>query len=138
MVLAELARETRTMILYEAPHRLSRTLEELMEAMGERRITVCRELTKKHETAFLTTFSEAIAHYEAEEPKGECVIVIEGKTFQEVVEEQQKSWESMTIGEHMEFYLEKGMDKKEAMKQVAKDRGVGKRDIYQALLEEEE
>lgn len=138
MVLQELARETRTMILYEAPHRLSRTLEELMQALGERRITVCRELTKKHETAFLTTFSEAIAHYETEEPKGECVIVIEGKSFQEVVEEQQKSWESMTIEEHMDFYLEKGMDKKDAMKQVAKDRGVGKREIYQALLREDE
>ena len=109
-----------------------------MQALGDRRITVCRELTKKHETAFLTTFSEAIAHYETEEPKGECVIVIEGRSFQEIVEEQQKSWESMSIEEHMDFYLEKGMDKKDAMKQVAKDRGVGKREIYQALLKEDE
>ena len=134
MVLSELSEETRTMIIYEAPHRLVKTLKELYEVLGNRRLTVCRELTKKHETAFLTTFEEAIGCYEAGEPKGECVLVIEGKSFLQVKEEQQKSWESMTIEEHMDHYLSKGMDKKEAMKQVAKDRGVGKREIYQALL----
>lgn len=134
LVLSELKEETRTMIVYEAPHRLIRTLEELQEVLGDRDLTVCRELTKKHETAFVTTFSEAIAYYRTNEPKGECVLVIAGKTFAEVLDERKKSWESMSIEEHMEYYLSRGMDKKEAMKQVAKDRGVGKREIYQALL----
>ncbi len=134
LVLSELKEETRTMIVYEAPHRLIRTLEELQEVLGDRKLTVCRELTKKHETAFVTTFSEAIAYYRTNEPKGECVLVIAGKTFAEVLDERKKSWESMSIEEHMEYYLSRGMDKKEAMKQVAKDRGVGKREIYQALL----
>ena len=131
LVLAELKEETRTMIVYEAPHRLVRTLAELQETLGDRR------LTKKHETAFATTFSRALAFYQEQEPKGECVLVIEGKSFDAIRKEQQESWESLTIPEHMEHYLSQGMDKKTAMKQVAKDRGVGKREIYQALLEEE-
>ena len=137
LVLAELKEETRTMIVYEAPHRLVRTLAELQETLGDRRLTICRELTKKHETAFTTTFSRALAFYQEQEPKGECVLVIEGKSFDAIRKEQQESWESLTIPEHMEHYLSQGMDKKTAMKQVAKDRGVGKREIYQALLEEE-
>ena len=137
LVLAELKEETRTMIVYEAPHRLVRTLAELQETLGDRRLTICRELTKKHETAFATTFSRALAFYQEQEPKGECVLVIEGKSFDAIRKEQQESWESLTIPEHMEHYLSQGMDKKTAMKQVAKDRGVGKREIYQALLEEE-
>lgn len=137
LVLAEMKEETRTMIVYEAPHRLVRTLAELQETLGDRRLTICRELTKKHETAFATTFSRALAFYQEQEPKGECVLVIEGKSFDAIRKEQQESWESLTIPEHMEHYLSQGMDKKTAMKQVAKDRGVGKREIYQALLEEE-
>ena len=133
-ILEELRTETRTIIIYEAPHRLLRTLLELREALGNRRITICRELTKKHETAFATTFSQALAFYREQDPKGECVLVIEGKSFETIRKEQQESWESLTIPEHMEHYLSQGMDKKTAMKQVAKDRGVGKRDIYQALL----
>lgn len=134
-VLAELAEETRTMIVYEAPHRLVRTLKELAAVLGgERRLTVCRELTKKHETAFGTTFDGAIAHYESTEPKGECVLVIEGKSREAIRQEEQDRWEQMSIPEHMEHYLSQGIDKKEAMKRVAKDRGVGKRDIYKALL----
>ena len=136
-VLEELKNDTRTVICYEAPHRLVKTLKELLEALGDRRITICRELTKKHETAFATTFSRALAFYQEQEPKGECVLVIEGKSFDAIRKEQQESWESLTIPEHMEHYLSQGMDKKTAMKQVAKDRGVGKREIYQALLEEE-
>lgn len=133
-ILEELKVETRTIILYEAPHRLIQTLEVLQEALGDRKLTICRELTKKHETAFATTFSRALAFYQEQEPKGECVLVIEGKSFDAIRKEQQESWESLTIPEHMEHYLSQGMDKKTAMKQVAKDRGVGKRDIYQALL----
>ena len=113
-----------------------RTLGELLEALGNRRMTICRELTKKHETAFQTTLEEALEYYQEQEPRGECVLVLEGKSREQVRLEQQQSWESISIEEHMEQYLAKGMDRKEAMKQVAKDRGVSKRDIYQALLKE--
>ena len=133
-VLEELARETRTMILYEAPHHLKRTLSELLETLGERRITLCRELTKKFETIMPTTLEGAADYYEENEPKGEYVLVIEGKSRKEVEEEQQKSWESMTLEEHMQVYESQGIARKEAMKLVAKDRGISKRDVYQALL----
>ena len=133
-VLAELVDETRTIILYEAPHRLVKTLNELLETLGNRKMTLCRELTKKHETAFASTIEDILKFYETQEPKGECVLVIEGKSRAELVAEERSKWEEMTIEEHMEVYLSKGMDKKEAMKAVAKDRGVSKRDIYQALL----
>lgn len=136
-VLEELARETRTMILYEAPHHLKRTLSELLETLGERRTTLCRELTKKFETVMPTTLEGAVAYYEENEPKGEYVLVIEGKSRKEIEEEQQKSWESMSIEEHMAFYEKQGIDRKSAMKKVAADRGVGKREIYQALLKDE-
>lgn len=133
-VLADLAEETRTMVLYEAPHRLTKTLEVLLETLGDRKASVCRELTKKHETVFQTTLSEACTYYKANDPKGECVIVIEGKSFQKIREEEAARWEELTIEEHMQHYLGRGLSKKEAMKQVAKDRGVSKREIYQALL----
>lgn len=133
-VLEELKGETRTIILYEAPHRLIRTLGELLEALGDRRISICRELTKKHETVFRTTFSEALSFYENEEPRGECVLVIEGKSREEIKKEKEQAWESMSIEEHMEQYLSRGTDRKEAMKLVAKDRGISKRDVYQYLM----
>ena len=133
-VLEELKDETRTMVIYEAPHRLVRTLKTLQETLGNRRISICRELTKKHETVFATTIEDALAYYDVQEPKGECVMVIEGKSREEIRNEEKARWEEMSIEEHMELYLGQGMDKKSAMKQVAKDRGVGKRDIYQALL----
>ena len=133
-ILEELKGETRTMILYEAPHRLTRTLKVLYEALGNRRLSVCRELTKKHETVFATTIEDALDYYESQEPKGECVMVIEGKSREEIRAEEKAQWEEMDIEAHMEYYLERGMGKKEAMKQVAKDRGVSKCDIYQALL----
>ena len=133
-ILEELKGETRTMILYEAPHRLTRTLKVLYEALGNRRLSVCRELTKNHETVFSTPIEDALDYYESQEPKGECVMVIEGKSREEIRAEEKAQWEEMDIEAHMEYYLERGMGKKEAMKQVAKDRGVSKRDIYQALL----
>lgn len=134
-VLEELVDETRTTIIYEAPHRLKKTLQELLDVLGNRRLTVCRELTKKHETAFATTLEEAVVFYGQQEPKGECVLVLEGRSRESLVEEKQKSFQEMSIPEHMKLYEDQGMDRKEAMKQVAKDRGVGKREIYQALLE---
>lgn len=133
-VLQELVNETRTLILYEAPHRLVRTLEELYQVLGDRRITVCRELTKKHETAFRTTLSQALEWYTQNEPKGECVLVVEGKDRKELEQEEQKKWEEMSLEEHMEYYVQQGIDRKEAMKKVAKDRGISKRDVYQELL----
>lgn len=133
-VLKELVDETRTIILYEAPHRLIKTLQELLENLGNRRITICRELTKKHETSFVTNLEEAISYYEANEPKGECVLVLEGRSREELRQEEVAKWEEMTIEEHMDYYLKQGIQKKDAMKMVAKDRGVSKRDIYQNLL----
>lgn len=130
-VLSEMERETRTVILYEAPHRLKKTLAELFQVLGDRKITLCKELTKKHENAFLTTISQAMAYYEENDPRGEYVLVIQGKSQQQVVEEEQKKWEEITIEEHMDIYLSKGMAKKEAMKAVAKDRGISKREVYQ-------
>lgn len=134
-ILEECRRETRTMIFYEAPHHLKRTLGELYEALGDRRITLCRELTKKFETVTPTTMEEAIACYEETEPRGEYVLVIEGKSREEMKKEAQEAWKDMTVEAHVAFYEKQGMDRKTAMKQAAKDRGVSKRDIYQALLE---
>lgn len=133
-ILEELKTETRTIIIYEAPHRLVRTVTELQEALGDRELTVCRELTKRYEEKMQTTFSQLLAYSREQEPRGEYVLVICGKNPEELVMEKQKSWEEMTVEEHMAYYETKGMDHKEAMKQVAKDRGVSKRDIYQALL----
>lgn len=133
-VLGELVDETRTIVLYEAPHRLRKTLQELSETLGNRRITVCRELTKKHETAFATTLEEALSYYEENEPRGECVLVLEGRSRKELRQQEEAEWKEMSVKEHMEFYLNQGMDRKDAMKQVAKDRGMGKRDVYRELL----
>lgn len=133
-ILKELREESRTIILYEAPHHLVRTLQELMEALGNRRITLCRELTKKFETVLPTRIADALAMYEKEDPRGEYVLVLEGKSLEQKKEERQDSWKSMSIEKHMAYYEKEGMDGKEAMKQVAKDRGVPKREIYQYLL----
>lgn len=134
-VLEELKSETRTMIIYEAPHRLLKTLGELRDTLGNRRISVCRELTKKHETIFRTDLEAAIRHYETEAARGECVLVIEGRSREEMEKEKQAAWEQMTIAEHVALYEQQGIQHKEAMRLAAKDRGVSKRDIYQALLE---
>lgn len=134
-ILADLKEESRTIILYEAPHHLKATLAELHDTLGERKITLCRELTKKFETIMPTTLSEAISFYEENEPKGEYVLVLEGKSLEAKREEKQKEWQQLSIEEHMSFYEEQGIDRKEAMKKVAKDRGLSKRDVYQYLLE---
>ena len=133
-VLEELKNETRTIILYEAPHHLLKTVKELLEVLGDRELTVCRELTKKHEEKIQTTFSALLSYYEEKDPRGEYVLVICGKSRDEIVKEQQASWEEMSIEEHMAHYESQGIDHKEAMKLVAKDRGVSKRDIYQYLV----
>lgn len=132
-VLQELSEESRTIILYEAPHHLVRTLEELYQALGQRRITLCRELTKRFETVMPTTLEAALEYYRQEEPRGEYVLVLEGKSLEQKRQEDIAAWENMSIEEHMEHYLQRGLDQKAAMKQVAKDRGVAKREIYQHL-----
>ena len=134
-ILEELKQETRTIVLYEAPHRLVKTLRLLLETLGDRQVRVCRELTKKQETVYENNLSGAVSYYEEQEPKGECVLVIAGKSREEIRREEQMQWEEMTLEEHMEKYLSEGMDRKEAMKQVAKDRGIGKREVYRALLQ---
>lgn len=134
VILEELKRETRTIILYEAPHRLVKTLEELSENLGDREISLCRELTKKHETVFRGSLSEAVFWYKENPPKGECVMVLEGRSREEMEQEARQQWEDMPLEAHMEHYMSQGIDKKEAMKLVAKDRGISKRDVYQALL----
>jgi 16S rRNA (cytidine1402-2'-O)-methyltransferase len=134
-IFQELKGETRTIIIYEAPHRLKKTLGELYEVLGNRRITLCRELTKKHETIEPMTMEAAIAFYEENAPRGEYVMVIEGLDIEEVKAEKRASFEAMTIEEHVNMYIEQGMTKKDAMKQAAVDRGVSKRDIYNALIE---
>ena len=134
-VIEELKTETRTIIIYEAPHHLVRTLQELSDTLGgDRRLTICRELTKRHEEKMQTTFADSLSYYEVNEPRGEYVLIIAGRSREEMKKEEQAGWEALSLEEHMAHYESQGIDRKEAMKRVAKDRGVSKRDIYQALL----
>ena len=135
-VLRELQAETRTIVLYEAPHRLVKSLEELAEVLGDRPVTICKELTKKHESFRKTTLREAMEFFQEEEPRGEYVLVIAGKTREEQEQERQAQFEDLSIPEHMAHFLEEGMTEKEAMKAVAQERGIPKREVYQAWLEE--
>ena len=133
-ILEELKYETRTIIIYEAPHRLKKTIAELLSVLGNRKLTAVKELTKLHENVFLTTFEEALAYYEENEPRGEFVLVIEGRKIEELKKEKEASFQEMDINEHMKLYHDNGMDKKEAMKAVAVDRGIPKREVYKMLL----
>lgn len=133
-ILEDLQEESRTVILYEAPHHLIKTLEELKGALGNRKLTICRELTKKFETIMPTTLEDALLYYQSNEPKGEYVLVMEGKSLAQKKAEWIEGWMEMPIEEHMEYYENGGMNRKEAMKMVARDRGTTKRDIYQYLL----
>ncbi len=134
MVLEDLQNESRTIIIYEAPHHLKGTLDDLYATLGDRRITLCRELTKKFEEVFPTTLAKAIEYYKKDDPRGEYVLVIEGKSLYDIKKEQQEDWQSISVEEHMKIYEDRGMDNKSAMKQVAKDRGISKRDVYNYLL----
>lgn len=136
-ILREISEDTATLVLYEAPHRLKKTLAELLSVFGDRRIAICKELTKLHENVNRTTLQGAVAFYETEEPKGEFVLVIEGKTLAGKKQEAEKAWAEMTLEEHMAYYEKQGVDRKEAMKKVAADRGISKRDVYRELLEKE-
>ena len=133
-VLEEMKRETRTMVMYEAPHKLKKTLAELMETLGDRHITLAREITKKHETIEPMMLSQAIVRYEEVDPRGEFVIVIEGLDVKKLEEEKKSSFEAMSVEEHVQMYVDQGMSKKDAIKQAAVDRGVPKRDVYNAVM----
>lgn len=133
-VLESFQKETRTILVYEAPHRLKKTLVELQQWIGNRNISICKELTKRHENVFRTTIEDAIAYYEENDPKGEFVLVIEGRSQEELVQEEIHQWDTISLEEHMDIYLNKGLSKKDAMKAVASDRGISKRDVYQQLL----
>ena len=122
------------MIFYEAPHHLKKTLQELAAVLGDRKITLCRELTKRFETVMPTTIFAATDYFETNDPRGEYVLVIEGKSYEEKKQEAQKNWLEMPVEEHVALYESQGFYRKEAMKKAAKDRGVSKRDIYQSLL----
>ena len=137
-VLQEIQEETRTTVIYEAPHRLRKTLQELLEVLGDRRLSICRELTKKFETVMETTLEDAVRFYGEQEPRGEYVLVLEGRSHASIDEEERSRFENMSVQEHVEMYEEQGLNRKDAMKQAAKDRGVSKRDIYRSLLEEDE
>lgn len=134
-ILEELKNESRTIIIYEAPHHLLSTLRELKDALGDRRMSLCKELTKRHESMVHGRIEELIKSFEATPPRGEYVLVIEGKSLERKEEEVKESWRTISIKEHMQRYTDDGMDKKSAMKQVAKDRGISKRDVYQYCLE---
>ena len=134
-ILAQLQREERTTILYEAPHHLRGTLQELYDNLGDRRITLCRELTKKFEEALPMTLASAIEYYGGNEPRGEYVLVLAGADRAQLEEEKRRNFEEMTLEEHMALYTDQGLSRKDAMKKVAADRGVSKRDIYKELME---
>lgn len=135
VVLDELKNETRTIVIHEAPHHLLKTLKELLEILGDRRISICKEITKKYEDVNRTSIAKAVEYYENNPPRGEYVLVIEGRDRKEIEDMKQRQWDDISVKEHFDMYIEKGMDRKEAMKAVAKDRGIGKREVYSMLLE---
>lgn len=137
-VLEEMSKETRTIVMYEAPHHLKGTLDELYKALGDRQLTLCRELTKLHEEKLQMTLREAIEYYKTVDPKGEYVLCIAGKSRQEVEAEERSTWEDISIEDHYQKYIDDGMSSKDAMKAVAKDRGLSKRDIYAVVGVKEE
>lgn len=138
IILQELKEETRTIVIYEAPHHLVHTLKELYEVLGNRSLSVCRELTKKFEETVRSNLKEMITYYQEQEPRGEYVLVIEGKSFGDIEKESREKWLKMNIQEHVEYYEETGVSRKDAMKLVALDRGISKRDVYRELLNADE
>ncbi|CDD57724.1 MAG: 16S rRNA (cytidine(1402)-2'-O)-methyltransferase [[Bacteroides] pectinophilus] len=134
-VLEELKNETRTIIIHEAPHHLAALIDELTGVLGgDRSVSICKELTKRYEKVWKTTLEEASQFYKSRQPRGEYVLVIAGRDRQELKLEKQKSWDAMSIQEHVAMYENQGIDRKEAMRMAAKDRGISKRDVYQQLL----
>ncbi|HOM02509.1 MAG TPA: 16S rRNA (cytidine(1402)-2'-O)-methyltransferase [Acetivibrio sp.] len=126
--------EIRTIVFYEAPHKLVYTLKDLYEVLGNRRIALARELTKKFEEVLRCTLKEAIERYESEPPRGEYVLVVEGADEKQLIEDKKNEWNLMSISEHYQIYIDQGLSKKEAMKKVADDRGISRREVYNALI----
>ncbi len=132
-ILENLKNDTATLIFYEAPHRLLQTLEDLLSALGDRKIAICKELTKLHENIFRTTISGAVENFQKESPRGEYVLVVEGRSAEALMMEKQAAFQKMSLEEHLQMYLDEGMERMEAMKRVAKDRGLSKREVYKLL-----
>ena len=135
-VLSELTNETRTTVLYEAPHHIVATLKELYDTLGDRGIALCRELTKKFEEVIRMRLQDMQQYFEEHEPRGEYVIVLEGRSPEEIQSRKEQDFRETDINDHMAIYEQQGMDRKEAMKKVAADRGISKRDVYRMLLED--
>lgn len=135
--LEALKMDEKTIIIYEAPHRLAKTVNELYEAFGARKASFCKELTKFYENVFMTDLSEAVRHYEENPPKGEYVIIIEGRSREDKLAKERERWLGMSVEEHVNHYISEGMDKKEAMKSAAADRGAAKRDIYNSMIQKD-
>lgn len=133
--LEHLKDEVRTTVIYEAPHRIKGTLKELYEVLGNRKIALCRELTKKFEEIIRTELKDAAVLYDDKEPKGEYVIVLEGRSSKEIEQKRKEYWDNISIEEHMRIYMNQGMSKKDAMKKAAVDRGVSKRELYKYIIE---
>lgn len=129
-IIEELRARTETLIFYEAPHRLLDTLEFLEENLGNRKIAICRELTKLHEEIIRLSLEEAIRYYRDNSPRGEYVLVVEGKRESEIEQEERAKWESLSIEEHIKKYIDEGLSKKDALKQVSKDRNLPKSEVY--------
>lgn len=128
--LEKLKTEERTIILYESPHRVKALLEDMNEILEDRKIAVSRELTKRYEEIFRGTVKEALEKYETENPRGEFVIIVEGMSFEKIEKIESEMWSDMTIKEHIKLYIEQGFGKKEAIKRVAKERNLPKREVY--------
>lgn len=129
-IIDDLVNRTETLVFYEAPHRILNTLEFLYENLGDRKIAICRELTKMYEDIIRMTLGEAIKYYKENSPRGEYVLVLEGKSLEELQEEERSKWNSLSVEEHIKTYIEEGFSKKDAIKKVAKDREMPKSEIY--------
>lgn len=134
-VIEELKGRRETLIFYEAPHRILDTLSFLKDNLGNRKIALCRELTKLYEQILRMTIEEALEHYKSVEPRGEYVLIVAGKSEEEIIKEAQETWENLSIEDHIKKYMDEGIDKKEAIKRVAKDRGLSKSEVYKYSID---
>ena len=134
-VLEEIKGYRDTIIIYEAPHRLKNTLVFIKEILGDRNISICRELTKLHENIFRDTIKDAIEYYAEKQPRGEYVLVISGKSDEDIQKERKAKWENITIQEHILNYIKQGFTKKEAIKMTSKERGIPKSEVYKHSLD---
>jgi 16S rRNA (cytidine1402-2'-O)-methyltransferase len=135
IIMEELKDRKETLVFYESPHRIRETLEFLRSNLGNRRISICRELTKLHEQILRVSLDEAIEYYSEKDIKGEFVLIVEGKREEEILEEERAKWEALSIEDHIKNYISEGLSKKEAIKKVAKDRKLSKSEIYKYSID---